>query len=107
MEKVFISIPTKGISPEKINKNISYLLRAAASAVNGTIELIDGFVGDKDKSESLEVLGENIKRMNDADYVVFGEGFENDKGCMTEYNIANRYWKKILIEHGNKLKEVV
>ena len=106
MRKIFISMPINGKSPERINDNKLFLLRAATNHIHEEVELIESFSDTEQGLTPIEILGENIKRMNDADYIVFAEGFEEDKECRTEYDVAMRFWKAILVEHGNKLKGV-
>ena len=109
MKKIFISMPTKGKSPEKINDDNQFLTRAATTYIREPVELIESYISslnDNNDLSPIEILAENIKRMSEADYIVFGEGFSENRECRTIYDVAQRYYKTILFEKGNKLKGV-
>lgn len=60
------------------------------------IEIIDTFLKDS-SGTPLELLGESIKLMSDADLVVFIYDWQEGRGCLVEYEVAELYGKKIII----------
>lgn len=96
-KKLFISIPMNGKSDE----NIKYEMKRLKEKVEEIfdyyeIELIDSFIENApENAKPLWYLGESIKRLAQADIIIFGSGWEYARGCKIEhecaisYNIAN------------------
>ncbi len=101
-------MPTNGKGPEKIKDDQQFLVRAAVTYIHEPVELIESYISslEDNRLTQIEALAENIKRMSDADYIIFGEGYSENRECRTIYDVAQRYYKLILIEKGNKLKGV-
>jgi hypothetical protein len=56
------------------------------------VNIIDSYFDDSNiKHSPVWCLGESIKLMSDADYVVFCNGWEDARGCRIERTIANEY----------------
>ena len=64
----------------------------------GMVKWLEG--AKKRRNPVMMYLGENIKRMNDCEYVFFGNGYEEDKdtGGKILYDMAVAFKKKILIQ---------
>ena len=78
-------------------------LSSLTEYLNEHLSLIESFL-DVDATP-LECLGESIKRMSFADYVLFAEGWENARGCRIEHECANEYGKKIFCENEGRITE--
>lgn len=105
-KKIFISLPMRDKSREEILTAQTNLLERVSDYFNECVILVETFLDEEQELTPLECLGESLKRMSRADYVVFAEGYENARGCRIEYNCARDYGKKILVEHGNEFQEV-
>lgn len=99
---VFISQPMKDKTREEIIKEryrtIAWIYEDLAKATYtlkdvDKVNIIDSYFDDsKDvKNAPVRHLGESIKLMSDADYVVFCNGWEDARGCRIERTIANEY----------------
>lgn len=103
MKKVFVSMPMR----DKERSEIVPAQKKALSALNAylgkPLMLIETFIDDK--ASPLECLGESIKRMSNADYVLFSEGWENSRGCRVEYECAKEYGLKIFFENEGNITE--
>ncbi len=86
---IYVSVPLEGLSREDINEIQHNALAAAGEYLNEEVELIENYL-DNDLTP-LECLAENLKLMAKADYAVFINGFENDKGCRIERTCAEAY----------------
>ena len=105
MKKIFISMPMMDKTQEEINREQERLLMLACEYLKEAVSQIDTYLGGHQYTP-LECLGENIKRMSEADCVIFSDCWENARGCRIEYACARDYGKKILLEHGGQLQEV-
>ena len=103
--KVFVSLPMRDLFEDEVRKEQQRLLELAGEYLNSPVTLIDTYQANG-KYDPLECLGEAIKRMARADCVLFGDGWENARGCEIEMACARKYGKKTLIEHGNLIQEV-
>ena len=104
MARIFISMPMREKSHEEIIRERERLLELAGEYLSEPVKLIENFLSEE--VSALECLGENIKRMSEADYVLFAEGYENARGCKIELACAGKYDKKILLEEAGKIEEV-
>ncbi len=105
-KKIFVSLPMRGKTREEILTTQGKIADKTFNYFNESVVLIESFLNENPEITPLECLGESIKRMSRADYVIFGEGYENARGCRIEYDCAREYGKKILVEHGNYFQEV-
>ena len=105
MKKIFISMPMREKTIEEISAEREKLLERAGEYLKAPVELVGNCLSHE--LSPLECLGESIKRMATADYVLFADGYENARGCEIEFTCAQKYDKKILVEHGNKIEEEV
>lgn len=99
---VFISQPMKDKTREEIikerYKTIAWIYEDLAKATYtlkdvDKVNIIDSYFDDSKNAKNSLVwhLGESIKLMSDADYVVFCNGWEDARGCRIERTIANEY----------------
>lgn len=107
MKNIFISFPMRGKSREEIEAERSRLLKLASEYLGEPVVLISSYLNENVKP--LVCLGENLKRMAEADYVLFRDGFETaERGapeCRIEHLCARGYDKKILLEINNQIQE--
>jgi len=100
MVKVFISQPMKDLSSEEIIANRARYFDIARDVIKQIetyepeIHLIDSLFTKSDNP--VRMLGNSIKAMSEADYVFFGEGWENSRGCRIEHKVAEEYGLEIL-----------
>lgn len=95
MKKVFVSMPMRGKGKEEIVKEQERLLALVADTLGEEVELVESYLGQGDY-KPLECLGESLKRMASADFVVFGRGWEDARGCRIEHTCALEYGVAIL-----------
>ncbi len=99
---VFISQPMKDKTREEIIKErykaIAWVYEDLAKATSTLkevekVNIIDSYfdVCENVKNVPVWCLGESIKLMSNADYVVFCNGWEDARGCRIERTIANEY----------------
>ena len=104
MAAIFISMPMREKSHEEITRERERLLELAGEYLCEPVKLIENYLSEE--VSALESLGENIKKMAVADYVLFADGYENARSCKIELACAGKYDKKILIENAGKIEEV-
>ena len=102
---IFVSLPMRDKFEDEIRKEQRRLLDAAGEYLKEPVRLIETYQTEG-KYDALESLGECIKRMTGADYVLFGRGWDDARGCKIEMACALQYNKKILLEDGNIIQEV-
>ena len=99
MKKVFVSIPMRDKERSEVfsvqQKALSYL----SEYLSEPLSFID------DNASPLECLGESIKRLSNADYVLFAEGWEISRGCRIEHECAMEYGLKIFCEYEGSITE--
>ena len=104
MKKVFVSMPMRGKGKEEIVKERERLLALAANTLGEPVELVESYLGQGDY-KPLECLGESLKRMASADFVVFGRGWKDARGCRIEHTCALEYGVAILdVESSGELE---
>lgn len=91
---------------DEIHRRQEKLLELAGEYLHEPVMLIENFITDS-KYDPLECLGEGIKRMASADYVLFADGFRKSRRCQIELACAVKYGKQILLEDNNKIEEVI
>ena len=94
--KVFISQKMGGKLSEEIEEARSRATKEIKAMYGEDTEIIDTFFKDSNGTP-LELLGESIKLMSDADLVVFIYDWQEGRGCLVEYETAKLYGKKIII----------
>ena len=106
IKKIFVSLPMGKLHEDEIRRKQEKLLELAGEYLHEPVMLIENFITDS-KYDPLECLGEGIKRMASADYVLFADGFMKASGCKIELACAVKYGKQILLEDKNKIEEVI
>ena len=102
MKKLFISQPMRGLTDEEILKAREEFKNKAEKTIGEPLELINSFFEDYpeeiNKYIPLWYLGKSIQLLSQADIVYFGSDWRNARGCKIEYEIANAYGIKTIIE---------
>lgn len=104
VKTVYISLPKNLSDDEKyaLQKSVA---ESASEYLSTTVELREPYPDEN--SNELEFLAARIKSIGEAEYVIFPDGWELSRESRIEYETAIEYGKKILTEHGNKLREEV
>ncbi|MBQ7220777.1 MAG: hypothetical protein IJS28_07350 [Synergistaceae bacterium] len=105
MQKIFVSMPMRDLFEDEIRSRQETLLKKVGEYLGKPVMLVETFINDG-KLTALECLGELIKRMAGADWVLFASGWETARGCKIEMACALQYNKKILLENGSIIQEV-
>ena len=95
MKRVFVSIPMRGRSRDSIREESERLLTLAAAELKDDVVWVRNCWAGKWDSP-LWSLGESLKRMSTADYVVFAQGWHGSSGCQIEHQCALLYGIAIL-----------
>ena len=102
MKKLFISQPMRGLTVEEILKAREEIKNKAEKTIGEQLELINSFIedypGEINKSTPVWYLGKSIQFLSQADIAYFGGNWRNARGCKIEYEIANAYGIKVIIE---------
>lgn len=98
MKNIYISLPMRGKDAKGIIKSQEELTYQAGLKLGEYVELINicWEIDEDDPLRPLIYLGRALERMAVADYVVFGEGWENARGCKIERQCAEQYGIPIL-----------
>lgn len=94
--KVFISQKMGGKLSEEIEEARDRATKEIKAMYGEDIEIIDTFFKDSNGTP-IELLGESIKLMSDADLVVFIYDWYDGRGCLVEHKVAELYGKKISV----------
>ena len=94
--KVFISQRMGGKLTEEIEAERARATAEIKAELGENVEIIDTFFKDSNGTP-IELLGESIKLMSDADLVVFIYDWYEGRGCLVEYKVAELYGKKIRV----------
>lgn len=89
--KIFISQPMTGKTPAQIKterKDIEFYIRYSLYTTE-EIDIIDSY--EESDRPAIELLGEAISKMADADVVVFSKNWKESKGCRVENLVAELY----------------
>lgn len=105
MKKIFISQPMHGFTYDhiisvrkKAIKKIIEELKTDDIIILGNLQVNEDYIANKKLHPNLWYLGESIKLLSEADYIVMLEDWRASKGCTIEYSIAMQYNIPIL-EH--------
>ena len=102
IKKLFISQPMRGLTDEEILKAREEIKNRAEETIGEPLELINSFIEDypRENNKSIPVwyLGKSIQFLSQADIAYFGGDWRNARGCKIEYEIANVYGIKVIIE---------
>ena len=106
MRKIYVVMAMRDMFEDEIARRQEKLLELAGEFLHEPVMLIETYIRNE-KYNALECLGECIKRMAKADYVLFADGWENSRRSKIEMACALEYNKNILLEQNNKIEEVV
>ena len=96
--KVFISQPMSGLSKEDIlERRQEVKLRLFLELGDYNIEYIDAYGRYSDPIMS---IGESIKKMAEANVVYFMHGWEKNRGCRIEHQVAVEYGIRCILYEG-------
>lgn len=90
--KVMISQPMRGKSHKQILEERESLITKIKEEGN---EVIDTVLDIGENKSPIYYLGEAIKRMSEADAVIFMPGWNEARGCQIEHEVALKYGKYI------------
>lgn len=106
MKKIYISIPMKGRTDENIKASFERIKVIVEAMLGEPVEVIDTFLeGGEYTDRPVALLGESIKRMQDADIVVTTNSYYEYGGCHIERTVARNYGKKIIEIEVDHIKE--
>ena len=105
-KRIYISMPERDMFEDEKARSRERLLELAGEYLKEPVEAITKYDAEKERSE-LEQLGESIKRMTKADYVLFSGDWRAERRTQIEMACALKYQKEILLEDNKKIEEVV
>ena len=95
IKKVFISQPMSGLSQREIKeKRKSAIKRIKAAIQNYDVKIIDSFIEEEPpriKNISVWYLSKSIELLADADIAYFMDGWDMNRGCIIEHEVADKY----------------
>lgn len=103
MKKLFVSVPMRDRTEENIRKSIEKMHKIAEATVGEELELIDSYVPENNpeaKDEAIWHLGDAIKKMAIADYVIIPDNNWMHNGCDIEERVARYYGIPIIAAPG-------
>lgn len=90
--KIMISQPMSGKTEKQIKEEREAIIALIEKEGN---EYLDTVLDISEGLSPIYYLGESIKKMSEADGVIFMSGWESARGCIIEYNVAKMYGKYI------------
>ena len=105
IKKIYITYPEREMFEDEKARRQDELLEIAGEYLHEPVEAIRKYDAEIQHSE-LEQLGESIKQMSKADYVLISGNWRSERRSKLEAVCAIEYMKPILMEDGNKLEEV-
>lgn len=95
MTKIFISQPMKGLSEEEIQKTRNDIIEEVCKRYDDDISVLDSYFEDytpnPDSNVALKYLAKSIDILADADLLVLGKGWNQNRGCKIEAMCAELY----------------
>lgn len=92
MQKLFVSQPMNGKTKDEILSVREHLIEVAERIMEKKFDVIDSLILDApDDANALWYLGESLKRMSNADFVIFARNWEKYRGCRLEHQAAQTY----------------
>lgn len=95
MKKVFIVQPMSRLTHKAIKETREQAHKFAERETGEQLEVLETYFPDSNAGP-LELLGESLKQMEYADYVVFAPDYGLYRGCRIEQKAAMEYEKKCL-----------
>lgn len=97
MAKLFVSCPMKDKGKVEIIAEQEYVLSKAQQKLKDpSLELVKSMRPDFASMHPLACLGHSLILLAGADYVAFGRGWEDARGCKIEHDCAEAYGIPIL-----------
>lgn len=92
MAKLFVSCPMRGKGSVEILAEQEYMLEAVKRKLGRTdIELVKSMRAEFASLHPLACLGNSLILLAGADFVAFGRGWEEARGCKIEHDCAEAY----------------
>ena len=95
MKRVFISQPVEGKSDVEVLSARAKAAHEAQEHLGEEIEVLDAFWSNTG-ARALQMLGQAISVMSQADLVYFVPGWESDRKCSIEHTCATEYGINVL-----------
>ena len=105
IKKIYITYPERDMFEDEKARRQEKLLELAGEYLHEPVEAIKKYDAELQHSE-LEQLGESLKQMSKADYVLISGDWRSERRNKIEAVCAIEYMKPILMEDGNRLEEV-
>ena len=105
--KLFVSMPMRGRSDEEIKKDFAKIQAEFGEdydiidSFNSELEIPESIIHDENKKRAY-YLGHSIKKLAQADKILFMPGWLSANGCYIEHEIAQRYFSKDKIMYYTK-----
>jgi len=101
--KVFISQPMRDKTEEQILSERNRAIKNIKEKYpNEDVEIIDSYFEDYDPQDGcipLKYLAKSIELLADADVAYFVDGWDEARGCLTEYQCATQYDIPVICEY--------
>ena len=97
MKNLYVSQPMRGKTWEEIMQERKKIIAKAEEALKQTLNVINPYETPGRGAEIMDggvavlFLGASIKTMADADFVAFGKGWEDARGCRIEHQVCMDY----------------
>lgn len=108
MVKLFVSQPMTGLSDDEIMMARASAIRSAEYKIRGktniftpqkVLVVIDSFFQDAPTdAKHLWYLGESLKKLSEADVVIFAKNWQKSRGCKIEHEAAVNYGIEVMYE---------
>ena len=94
MKNVFISQPMRDKTDEEILAERERLAEKARCALGEDVEVLDTFFADYSPDapyQGAAFLGRSLMELAKADAAIFGDGWEDYRGCRIEHRVCSDY----------------
>lgn len=107
--KIFTSQPMRDKTHEEILSSIRAVREHLEKFFKSTnIEIIESYHPENKNKKALEALGDSIKKLEEADFAVFLDDWNQYRGCKVEHSVTEYYnVPHIEIKTVNGLLEIV
>ena len=92
--KIAISQPMRGKTTKEI---LAERAGIVAKLENMGIEVVNTILDISEGKSPIYYLGESIKKLSEADAILFMPGWELSRGCFIEHQVAEEYGKPIIL----------
>ena len=117
--RIFISQPMANKTDEEIFDASERVAKKIKNYFNDDVQIVQSYIDDDNvftvkpiiKNMPLYYLSKSLELLSRSDVIVMATGWENNRGCITEYECARRYGILVIFEDskyitGEKLFEV-